>query len=862
MEGKRYYQWSVEEVASHFEVSKDDGLTDKKALNLLEKFGPNVLEVVERKSSWIIFGRQFNNFFIWLLFVAALISYFVDGPIQALILTAIIIMNVVFGFFQEDKAEDALADLKRSFKASTKVIRDGKLKVIESSDLVCGDLIYLDTGDRVPADIRVTESESLHLDESILTGESLPVSKKVDPIREKVTLSDRINMLYASTIVTSGRGKGIVVETGTGTEIGKIAGLVNTIESASPLEKEIAYLGQVLTVVSIFVAVLIFVLGYFRHYEIWPLLTFSIALLVAAVPESLPTIITLSLAVGTTRMAKKKAIVRRLGVIEALGSINVIATDKTGTLTDNELSIGLVALQRKEGLKIIEVDQINQKFDSAEREELKNLLLSALVCSNIKKDEEGGWIGDPMESAIAKKSIELKEGIFPEAEKYEREMEIPFDSDKKYMAVYVRIKGKKKLIVKGAAEVITRFCRLDENERSSIKKELENLSSQGYKVIAVAKADHSALKNMDFLGLLAVTDEPSRGVAEAISQTISAGIRPIMVTGDHPETARFIADKIGLLAKDYQIKTGQQVEEMTENELKEFLVQAKIIARITPEGKLRVVKTLQKMGARVAVMGDGVNDAPALKEASVGIAMGKKGTDVVRDAADIILANDKYSTVVTAVEYGRTIYDNIRNAFIFLLSGNFGEICLVALAFILGWPMPFLTLQILWINMVTDALPALSFGFEKPHPSVLQSKPRENSKSSELKMLIYSFYLSLLALITGAALYWWALNRGTDQAKTLIFTFMVFVELVFAFSIRSKERIWKNPKSFFANKFLLMAILVASVFQIAVFFEPLKKIFKVVTLDSTEIIVLFIMILISFIFAEIIRAIYDRNRSE
>ncbi len=861
MEGNKYYQWTVDELCRHFEVDKDEGLTEKKAHSLLEKYGPNVLEVVEKKSFWVILGRQFSNFFVWLLLIAAIISYFVDGPVQAGILILIVALNVLFGFFQENKAETAISDLKKSFKLSCKVIREGKLSVIESSDLVVGDIVYLDTGDRVPADMRVIESESMHADESILTGESLPVGKKTDGLKERTALADQKNMLFASTIVVSGRGKGLVVETGSKTELGKIAGLVNTIESTTPLGKEIDYLGELLTIVSTFAAALVFVLGYYRDYEIWPLLTFSIALLVAAVPESLPTIITLSLAIGTSKMAKKKAIVRRLGVIESLGSINVIVTDKTGTLTDNKLSIGLVALKKKKDFEIIDVNR-DLHYLKGKKQELKRILLPALICSNIEDDEEGGWIGDPIESAIAKKAVELKADILPEAGKFQREMEVPFDSDKKYMAVYGKAYGRKILIVKGAAEVITRFCRLSETEREEIKNEVADLSSKGYKVIAVAQSSHSALKNMDFYGLIAVIDEPSVGVADAISRTISAGIRPIMVTGDHPETARFIGEKVGLEAQDYEVATGREIEEMTEKALESFLKDAKIIARVTPEGKMRIVLTLQKMGAKVAVMGDGVNDAPALKEASVGIAMGKKGTDVVRDTADIVLTNDKYSTVVTAIEYGRTIYDNIRNAFIFLLSSNFGEISLVTTAFLLNWPIPFTTLQILWINMVTDALPALSFAFEKPHSSVLASGPRKSENNGQRQMLAFAFSLSLIQTVVGMLLYRWALGRGVAEAQTLVFTYIVFSAVIIAFSIRSKERIWQNFRSFFANKILLYAVGLAFLLQALLFIEPLSGIFKITPLDAVEIIVLLLSVLISFALAEIIRFIFDRKISE
>lgn len=861
MNGREYsfYQWSAKDVAKHLETDLVNGLGSSKALFRLQKYGPNTLEKFSEISPFVILFRQFTNLFVIILLIAAIVSYFIDGLTQAMILFTIVFINVGLGFFQEYKAERSIAVLKKSFLSNAKVIRDGKIILIDSKEIVLGDLVILEAGDKIPADLRLIEEESFQVNESTLTGESMPVSKSTQIVPLGTSLADRKNMLFASTIVLNGHGKGIVVKSGADTEFGHIAGMINQTEDATPLEKQVAYIARLFSLIGLALAIIIFVLGYSRGYEIWKLLTFTIALLIAVVPESLPTVITLSLATGVTRMSRKKAIVRRLAVIEALGCVDVIATDKTGTLTNNELELESISVLKNNQMVSLGLSKADIKKDVLE------MLYQGLACSNINLNQEKEYVGDPVEAAIAKRlEIIGKIGEF-KSKSYKRVMEIPFDSDKKYMAVLVSLEREKFLIAKGSPEKIIKFCLFQSAlEKERILAEAARLSSSGYKVIALAqknisKVSSSILSNMKFSGLLAMIDEPAEGVKEALRKTISAGIRPIIITGDHPETAKFIANKLGLKVADDEIISDKEFERLNRAELIRALGKVKVFARVTPSDKIKIVRMLQEMGYSVAVTGDGVNDAPALKEASVGIAMGIKGTDVARESSDIVLSNDHYSTIVSAVEYGRTIYDNIKHIITQLISGNFTEIFLVIVALIFGLPMPFTTLQILWINLIVESFAGLSFSFEKPSIHILKSKPRVSGANSMKGSVIYASYLATSSFIISLMIFLWGLNSSVSKARTLVFFFIVFSQLAFALSIRSKKRIWQSPSSFIENKYLLIAVVSAVLLQLSLLFKPVAQIFGLTSPNINEWIVLIVAILIAFIFAEIIRHKHDSH---
>ena len=862
MKDYSYHQWSQEDLKRHFEVDFDRGLSSDRAARKLALEGKNSLQDLKEPSVFLILLSQFNNFFIWLLLAASIISYFVDGLLQALILIVIVIINVLLGFFQEFKAQKALRELKNNFVSSCKVLRDGKTLNINNDLLVTGDLVLLEAGDRIPADLRLVEAESFQIDESTLTGESIPADKNTSVLPLETSLADRHNMAFAYTLATAGHGKGVVVATGQTTEFGKIANLVNQKEEKTPLEKQVNYLGKVLMVISIAVAMMIFFLGYWRGEEIWPLLTFTIALLVAAVPESLPTAITLALAIGVSRMARKKAIVRKMAVVETLGTTNIIATDKTGTLTNNNLTVGKIAFFVRNSISSFALNERKLKNNPA----VEKLFASGLICSNISFSGKD-YLGDPVEIAIARGADLFDKTIKKKANFTKRIMEIPFDSDQKYMAVLSESHGHKMLIAKGAAERIIKFCHLSKEQKTKVSDLSERLSKSGYKVIALSyknlgKQKSSTLSGMEFLGLIAMVDEPSSGIKEAIAKTIQAGIRPIILTGDHPETARFVAQKVGFDVSDDEIIVQTDLEKLSQNELKKALEKVKIFARVTPAEKILIVKTLQSMGYSVAMTGDGVNDAPALKEAQVGIAMGIKGSDVSKDAADIVLSDDKYGTIISAIEYGRTIFDNIKNVIVHLVSGNLNEIALVGLAFAFGLPQPITTLQILWVNLITDSLPALALSFEEPGKHVLQEKPRSSAKNSLKQPLLYATYLSIISFILCLIVYLTGLNSSVQKAQTMTFTFFVMIELTYCFSLRSKERIWQNWRSFFENKYVILALVVSIVLQLLLFTKPLRDIFRLRLLTFSEILFLGVMIAIAFFGAEIIRYLSDRHHNK
>lgn len=858
-----FHQWSIADVERHFEINSKEGLSKKRAYFRINRYGPNSIQNFEENGPLKIFFNQFSNFFIALLFVAAVISYFIDGWLQAFVLIIIIALNIFMGFFQEYKAEKALLSLKNSIKSKVKVLREGRTVIIDSSSVTLGDIVLLEAGDSVPADLRVIESNSLRADESALTGESLPVGKYDQVEAIDTPLADRRNMLYGSTTIVAGNGAGIVVAIGKYTEFGKIAELMVEPEKKTPLECQILYLGKVLTLVSIGLVVILFVLGYLRGYDALPLATFTIAMLVGAVPESLPTIITLALAIGVAKMAKKKAIVRQMAVIETFGVTNIIATDKTGTLTNNELTVERVSVLFNGKIETVEVET-----NSHVKSEILNLFEKGVLCSNVTTKEATELIGDPIDVAVVAKAKSFHEGIILKTKPYKRLMEIPFDSENKYMATLVEGPNRKKeIIVKGAPEKVVSYCNLDKAQKAEIKKLTEDMSERGLKVIALAtknvdEKSFSTLRALNFCGLFGLVDEPSIGVREAIKKTIDAGIRPIIITGDHPETARFVARKIGLDIKDDEIIIGTDFDKLESKELKKVLERVKIFARITPENKIFIVDKLEKAGYCVTVTGDGVNDAPAIKRASIGVAMGIKGTDAARESADVILSDDKYSTIVSAIEYGRTVYDNIKNAIIFLLSGSFSEVYLVGFAFIFDLPIPLITIQILWINMITDSLPALALAFEEPSAKTIKEKPRSAAAKGMKRPIIYAVYLSLTGFVISLLLYLWGLDISIENARTLVFAFLVFSQLAFVFSIRSPHRIWQSVKSFFSNKFMVVAIIVSVLLQSLTFVKPMDKIFGVSSLSKQEILVLIMAVAVSFLAAELIRWHMDKKKAQ
>lgn len=858
-----FYQWSIADVEHYFNVVRNEGLSDKSIHFRHQKYGSNQIKSDSERGVWGILFSQAKNYFIYLLLIAAIVSYFVDGLLQSLIIIVIICLNIILGFFQEFKAEKAMLALRQNLRAKCKVLRSGKIKTIDSVELVPGDIVLLDTGDLIPADLRIIESNSLRTNESALTGESTPVGKYDQILPIDTPVADRRNILFGSTTVVAGRGRGIVVAIGLKTEFGKIANMISKPEGPTPLEKQIAYLGRTLTLVSIVSVAILFALGYLRGYEPLPLLTFTIALLVSAVPESLPTIITLALAIGVSKMAKKKAIVRKLAVIEALGATNIIATDKTGTLTDNKLKVAESVIYSSDN-----IEKINLEDRGSYKEGVYYLLEKGLICSNIDNKETGEVIGDPLEVAIHDRSKEFHRGIVAKAKNNKRLMEVPFDSENKYMAVLAEnYQAEKYLIVKGAPEKILSLSKINSNDKQKLENIARDLSAEGLKVIAIAekiidKKSFSSVSGLKFLGMLGFIDEPSEGIKEAIKKTMEAGIRPIIITGDHSETARFVAEKIGFTVADDEIISGSDFTDLDSKQFAKALEKVKIFARISPADKIKIVESLEKSGYVVTVTGDGVNDAPALKRASIGVAMGVRGTDVAKESADIILSDDRYGTIISAIEYGRAVYDNIKKSITFLLSGSFGELFLIGIAFVFDLPMPLVTIQILWINLVTDSLPALALAFEEPHATILRQKPRSGLAKSMRGPIGYAIYLAVIVAIIGTLLFLWGLHYSVDKARTMVFNYVVFTEILYVFSIRSPYRFWQKSLYFIKNRFLIVSVILVFILQGIISFKPLSKVFGTTKLDLVEIGSIVAATVISFLGAEIVRHLIDRKKAQ
>lgn len=832
-----------------------EGLSTNEAKKRLAQNGPNTLSNIKEVTAFAVLLRQFANFFVVLLSAAAVVSYLSHGWFDTMVLIIIILLNVAIGFFQEYKAEKSLEALKHSFEFRCKIIRNGEIEEINTEQIVGGDIVVLSEGDRVPADARLIEEEGLRINESSLTGESLPVSKKMTILALETPLGDRKNMAFGASTVVAGRGKGVVVATGSDTELGLIATLVEKEEDKSPLEKNIIYMGKIFTAIAILVTITIYVYATINKWHILDTTSYLIALLVAAVPESLPTVTTLALALGVVGMVKRKAIVRKLGVIESLGRVNIIATDKTGTITKNELSLAKIAYFNRNKLYEREASEADSTA--------KKALLFALLASNVSGNIEKEFLGDPLEVAVANYLIRDANDLYLTLGDYKRLSEVPFSSDNKYNSVMLEHKRNKLLIAKGAVEKVVDFCKLDKKQKNDILAESERLSSLGFRVVAVAEKvisnyNASDLKCLRFMAILAFADAPAEGVGEALENTSKLGIRPIIITGDHAETARYIAQKIGWKVADNEIISGEEFNKLSQRDLKKRLETVKIFARIAPKDKLKIIEVMESSGYVVAVTGDGVNDAPALKAATVGIAMGNRGTDVAREASDIILSDDNYSTIVNAVIYGRQIFDNIKNATIFLIAGIFSEILLITLSLLVGLPAPLTALQILWINLITDSIPSFSLAFQPPPKRVRIDKPRDSSNNSVKESTKSSIYYGMVLLVLCLIIYIWGLYQSVAHARTLVFFAMGWSQMALVLSIKAKKRIWQDFKGFFSSRSLNIGVILALLVQFVTLIPNIRDVFGLELLSLKEIAAIITVVIIALFGVELIR--YHREK--
>lgn len=781
------------------------GLTASEAKLKLAEVGPNELPSKKTYSVIKLLSAQFKNLLVWLLIFASLLSFFVGDAIDGWLILVILILNVGLGFWQEFKASKELEALRKLEVAFSRVYRNGVQIQVSSTEIVPGDLVILEAGDRIPADGMLVESFEMYVNESALTGESLPVVK---------TVQKDENELFFGTNVSAGRGLMQVEKTGINTKFGKIALTLSEVEEEkTPLEISLNGLARNLGLVAIFVACLVFGIRVFQGFEFVETLTSSIALMVAAVPEGLPAVVTVLLAFGVRKMYSKKTLVRKMSAIESLGATSVICTDKTGTLTMNKMSVRKV---------------------SSDEGDLKELELNSVICNSaslVLKEDHGTFdiLGDTTEGALlvwAKDNGLDYEQIRSAGKILEEE---PFNLAKKRMSVLWESGGKVTLYTKGAPESVIFLCNLSEKKIKEVEKSYQEMASEGLRVLAFASKsvakEKSGIerqeKDMDFLGLIGIADSPRLEAKEAIEKARKAGISTVMVTGDNELTAKAIAKEVGLLKEGDEVITGSQLDELNDEELKLRIEKIRIFARVVPEHKLRIVKSYQSLGKVVAVTGDGVNDSLALKQAHVGVAMGITGTDVAKEASDIVILDDNLSTIVSAIEEGRLIYSNILKVVKFLTTGNLSEIIVIVGAALLGLPVPLSATQILWINFVTDGFPALSLAADNASTNIMKSKPRDASRSIlDFGTIIYVvIFASLIALITLGSFIYAYNNINIEIARAVAFTLIVLLQMVFIFIMRRHHSIW-------SNKYLLLSVGLVVLSQILIITVPaLKKIF-------------------------------------
>ncbi|HEY4548929.1 MAG TPA: calcium-translocating P-type ATPase, PMCA-type [Bacillus sp. (in: firmicutes)] len=839
-----HYQKSSEEVMNTLGVT-DKGLTSDEVKKRHEQFGFNELAEGKRKSTLQVFLEQFKDFLVIILIVAALISAFLGEIESTAVIMVVVILNAILGTVQHVKAEQSLNSLKALSSPTAKVLRDGQMIEIPSKEVVVGDILYLDAGDYVPADGRLMESHSLQVNESSLTGESLAVTKSIEPIAgEDVSIGDKVNMVFSGSFVTYGRGTVLVTDIGMQTEIGKIANLLESAqEKKTPLQEGLDNFGKKLAFIIIIIALLVFGLDLFRGKDLVDSFMFAVSLAVAAIPEALSSIVTIVLAFGTQKMAKENAIVRKLYAVESLGSISVICSDKTGTLTQNKMTVQQVFVDHK----VIPHDQLTRGNPLQ-----KKFVLMSLLCNDsVTRDDKE--IGDPTEIALVNLGEEYDLDELKVREDYPRVGEIPFDSDRKLMSTVNRVEDKFVMITKGAVDVLlSRMVKVQTTEgivdfTDEHKQELEkvnrNFSKEGLRVLAFAFKDVDEgqvidvedEKDLIFVGLTAMMDPPRPESKEAVANCIKAGIKPVMITGDHKITASAIAKQIGILKNESEAVEGYEIEKLTDEQLQEKVQDISVYARVSPEHKIRIVKAWQEKGNVVAMTGDGVNDAPALKQANIGIAMGITGTEVAKDAASMVLTDDNFSTIVKAISNGRSVYANIQNSIKFLLAGNSGGVLAVLYASLLALPAPFAPVHLLFINLLTDSLPAIAIGLEPHNKKIMNDKPRNiNTPLLNKNFAVTVVLEGILIAIASLIAFHLGLSTGdTIVASTMAFATLCLARLFHGFTARSKESIFKI--GVFSNKFSWLAFLLGVIFLHLVLLVPgLKGVFEVAALSGEQ----------------------------
>jgi len=822
--------------------SGEQGLSSEIASVKLAEYGPNEILVKKKKPVWVLFISQFRDFMIVVLIAAAIIAGVVGDITDTIIILVIVFLNAIVGFIQEYRAEKAIEALKKIAAPQANVLRNASPVTIPASELVPGDIVLLDAGNVVPADVRLIKSYSLSIDESALTGESVSVEKSEKRLDEiDLPICDRINMCFKSTIVTNGRANAVVVGTGMQTEMGLITNMLQQEESSTPLQKRMADFGKKLSYIILLICVLLFVIGLLRGEPVISMLLISISLAVAAIPEALPALITIALAMGAKRLVKKNALIRKLHAVETLGSVTFICTDKTGTLTQNKM-------------KVVQIH--DEKSDVGNVANYSILECGIALNHDVKESETESLIGDPTEIALVDYFIKQhsKDSLNEVKELFKRVGELPFDSDRKCMTTVHRYKNQYLVISKGAIESITSALK-DSAHNQHLLNLADEWASDGIRVIAYAYKliDHlpepfnyELVENdLIFTGLAGMIDPPREEVRNAIAECKTAGIQPVMITGDHPLTAAAIARQIGILSKNDLVITGKELQALPYNEFLQKIEHIRVYARVSPQQKLQIVKTLQKKNHFVAMTGDGVNDAPSLKSANIGVAMGISGTDVSKEAAHMILLDDNFATIVKAVKEGRRIYDNIRKFVKYIMTCNGAEIWTLFLAPLIDLPIPLLPIHILWINLITDGLPGLALAGEKAERNIMERPPRKTNESLFAEGISYHIiWVGLLMAGVTLGAQAWAINAGNVKWQTMVFTVLSLSQLGHVLAIRSdKDFLYKQ--GLFSNLFILLAVMITFLLQLLVIYLPVaNKIFKTQPLSLTE---LFICIVLSAI---------------
>ena len=898
MEDKSWFNKSIEDVEKELNTNAEKGLTLEKVKKRQEKYGYNELKATKKKTLLQRFIDQFKDFSIIVLIIAVIVSGAVgiaegEGITDTIIILIVVLLNAIIGVTQESKAEKSLEALQKLTDHASKVIRNGEVTVIPAKELVPGDIVVLDTGDYIPADLRIIEAVNLKSQEASLTGESVPVEKTTSTIEEKeIGIGDRVNMLFSSSLVTYGRGKGIVVETGMTTEVGKIAGMINsTQKQETPLQQKLNKLGKTLGIAALVICVFIFIVGLIQGKEPIHMFMTAVSLAVAAIPEGLVAVSTIVLAIGVQKMVKRNAIVKRLPAVETLGSATVICSDKTGTLTQNKMTVEKIFINSE--TKDIE------EYKNNINEDIKKLVYANMLCNDTKIAKDGTLTGDPTETALVDMAFKLDfdPSIYDRTPRVE---EIPFDSDRKLMTTVNEMDGKYIVFTKGGVDELLNNCNsyllngeIKQNLSEyikTIKQENENMAKEALRVLACAykeidhkptKEDISSLeKDLIFVGMVGMIDPPREEAKKAVEKCKTAGIKTVMITGDHKITATAIAKKLGILENEDEAITGLELEKMSDEELEKNVRHYSVYARVSPEHKVRIVKAWQKNGEIVAMTGDGVNDSPALKTSDIGCAMGIVGTDVAKEAADVILTDDNFATIVSAVEEGRRIYDNILKVIQFLLSSNVGEIVVLFIA-TLCTPLfanwfgitdithleILLPIHILWINLVTDSLPALALAFDPANADIMNRKPTKPGKGVFTRGMTWRVIyqgimiglLTLAAFMIGLATTTEPIDGLTlDESKievgqTMAFVTLAMSELVHVFNVRNnKKSIFKTKV--FNNSKLIWAVLGSAALMLVILAIPaLRTVFSIPLLPTENIIELVILIFAPLVIVELFK---------